>query len=151
MVEEAGWTTLEQRVGRLEEAVAALQEKSRPDPPQVKVGAAPRAEAQGPETAQERDQPRARPGLLPWLLVDILGEARAMVRMFFDMHYQVAWYTRGLVLLLLVMILTSAWWFPLAWIIGGSYLDKLADLLLAFLAYKVLSREAQRYRDAQKP
>jgi hypothetical protein len=138
--------SLEQRVQRLEEAVAALQDKRPAEVPQVKVGRPPPEDIR-PEPPRREDplipHPPARS---PWLLVDVIAEARAMVRMFFDYHYRMAWYTRIAVVIILVMILLSNLW--LGWVpILGFVLVKLWDLVLAFLAYKILSREAQRYRE----
>jgi hypothetical protein len=157
-------TALEQRVQRLENAVAALQERSAPEATLSQVNAFAKASepsvqndkartGEPPETHTETyaerpayQTPRLRP---PWLLLDLYLDAKAMVRMFFDRRYQVAWTTRAVVIFFLVMILTSYWWFPLSWGVPvlGYYLDKIVDFILAFLVYKVLSREARRYRD----
>jgi hypothetical protein len=137
--------SLEQRVQRLEEAVASLQEKKNAELPQVKVGPPPMEDVAPPP--RRADPPiSSAPARTPWLLVDIIAEARAMVRMFFDIHYRMAWYTRIAVVIILVMILLSNLW--LGWLpVLGFILVKLWDLALAFLAYKILSREAQRYRE----
>jgi hypothetical protein len=144
---------LEQRVQRLEDAVAVLQERA--GKPQVKVGPSPKesdhimagnppeqAPVPGPEVVT------ARP---PWLIVDILNESRTMVRMFFDIRYRVGWFTRLFVVILLTLIFTSGLWFPLAYLpLLGPPFDKIVDVLLAFLTYKVLSREARRYKASQR-
>jgi hypothetical protein len=145
--------SLEQRVQRLEDAVVVLQEAA--GKPQVKAGPAPRESdnimagnpQEKPYVSAPEPASTPRP---PWLLVDILNESRAMVRMFFDIRYKVGWFTRLLVIILLAMIFTSGLWFPLAYIPWlGTPCDKILDVLLAFLTYKVLSREARRYRAAQ--
>jgi hypothetical protein len=84
----------------------------------------------------------------PWLAVDLYQEIVAIARMFFDLNYKVGWLTRLLVLILVPAILTSHWWLPFAnvWLVG-ELLDKLVDLALAFVVFKALSREAQRYRE----
>jgi hypothetical protein len=70
--------------------------------------------------------------------------------MFFDVRYHVAWTARLTVLLLVPFILTSHLWLPVYNLpIVGPVLDKVVDLLLAFFAYKALSREAQRYRQVR--
>jgi len=138
--------SLEQRVQRLEEAVAALQETKAAEVPQVKAGSPP-VENVSSEPPRHVD-PVITSALsrTPWLLADIIGEARTMVRMFFDIHYRMAWYTRIAVVVIVVLILVSNWW--LGWLpFLGFFLVKLWDLVLAFLAYKILSREAQRYRE----
>jgi hypothetical protein len=141
--------SLEQRVQRLEDAVSELQEAA--GKPQVKVGPMPR-ESEGIMAGNPPGNPHVpgesattpRP---PWLIVDILNESKAMVQMFFDIRYRVGWFTRLFVIILLAMIFTSGLWFPLSYIPWlGTPLDKILDVLLAFLTYKVLSREARRYR-----
>jgi hypothetical protein len=175
--------SLEQRVQRLEDAVAALQEtqlveervvervqarlQGRPEP-QPPLAARPAAAEQmydaarytvpPPSPAAPAEAAFAKPPatgtvrLLPhaWLLFDLFAEARAMVRMFFDIHYHVAWTTRLVVLVLVPLILLSHWWFPFAWVpLVGPLGDKLVDLLLAFFVYKALSREAHRYLETR--
>src|SRR5262249_58851560 len=97
-----------------------------------------------PAPPPEPPPPFVPPGLTrhPWLFVDLFRELRAMVRMFFDVRYTVAWSTRLTVLVLLPLILTSGWWFPPAYFCQplGTLFDKLFDLVLAFFAYKALSR-----------
>jgi hypothetical protein len=82
------------------------------------------------------------------LLVDLYQELLAISRMFFDLNYKVGWTTRVLVVILIPAILISHWWLPFAqvWIVGEIF-DKLIDLVLAFVVFKALTREAQRYRD----
>ena len=80
-----------------------------------------------------------------WLLWDCYDEARTVVRMFFDKRYRLSWTAIVVPLLALFLMLGSyftIWYIPLV----GGILDKIVDLILAFLAYKVLVREAQRYR-----
>jgi hypothetical protein len=92
------------------------------------------------------------PALAPqrWLLFDFVGELVAMVQMFFDIRYRVAWTTRIVVVGLLALIFFSWLWLPLTWLpFVGWFLDKLVTLLLAFLVYKALSREARRYEQAR--
>jgi hypothetical protein len=148
---EPALAALERRVQHLEEAVTALQEHQRAENSQVKVGAPP---AENPPPPQEHVERRTFSDLPParssWLLVDILSEARIMVRMFFDIHFKMAWYTRPAVVILLLMILTSGLW--LGWVpLLGFVLIKIWDLVLAFLIYKILSREARRYRETCRP
>ncbi len=83
-----------------------------------------------------------------WLLVDMIADGRLLIVMLFDRHYAMAWTTHLIVWLFIPAILTSGWWFPLAWVpILGHYLDKVFDLLLAFCVYKALSRELWRYME----
>jgi hypothetical protein len=85
-----------------------------------------------------------------WLLVDAYAELRTMLRMFLDPRYRPSWPARIVPLALLAFILTSWIWLP-----GTSFLptslmtivDKIIDIALAFLAFKILHREARRYRE----
>jgi hypothetical protein len=84
-----------------------------------------------------------------WLLVDAYAELRTMLRMFLDPRYRPSWSARIVPLALLVLIMTSWIWLP-----GTSILptimrivDKIIDIALAFLAFKILHREARRYRE----
>jgi hypothetical protein len=105
-------------------------------------GQADQADQQAPSAA-----PRFRGS---WLLVDVYAEGRAMVRMFLDPRFRPGWAARVVPLVLVAAILTSWIWLPGTSILPSSVatlIDKTIDLLLAFLAFKVLSREAARYRE----
>lgn len=153
-------TSLEERVQRLEETVASLQntapledrlvtrvserlrtqETFRPDRSGSTVEALPIEANLGgvPITI-------ARPR---WLLFDLIAEARTMVGMFFDFRHRPAWTAYLAVFGILPLILLSHYWFPLAYIpILGTFLDKILDLTLAFVLFKILSREVVRYRE----
>jgi hypothetical protein len=160
---------LEQRVYRLETAVSALQDTQAledrlvervSDRLQSKVAIEAErlsaAERRTAATAVMAAAGKAYRAVVPlgaapgqhasFLVIDLFVEAVAIFRMFFDFTYKVAWSTRILVVVLLLAILTSHWWLPGTQIdIIGRYLDKLVDLVLAFILYKALSREAQRY------
>jgi hypothetical protein len=90
----------------------------------------------------------------PWLIVDIYGELRAMVRMFFDTRYRrflMTWQTKILPLASLGLMILS--WIWLSTLIPGplaTVLDKIVELVLAFFLYKILSREARRYREISR-
>jgi hypothetical protein len=158
--------TLEERIQRLEDAVAALQETrpapARPahmenhDKPAGFAAVAGLPEANGPGHADPAatrtidPEPVAAPRA-PWLIFDLYAEIKATVRMFRDRRFRVAWSTFFLVVGLVIGILTSSIWFPLAYVpLLGGYLDKALDLLLAFVAVRVLSREVRRYGDFEK-
>lgn len=83
----------------------------------------------------------------PWLLFDAFAEARAMFRMYFDSRYRVSWIARITPLLGCIMLVLS--WFLISgiWLVG-PIVDKVFDLVLAFVVYKVLHREVQSYRFA---
>src|SRR5206468_1216830 len=84
----------------------------------------------------------------PWLLLDLFRELRVMVRMFFDVRYHVGWSARVTALIVLPLIFTSYYWVPFtSLLVVGTVIEKTVDLVLAFLAYKALSREARRYQE----
>ncbi len=166
--------TLEQRLRRLEDALANLQDTQSVEQrvverlsERLQTAAVP-GPPPAPSEAFTEPRPLPAPGLqlplplsvpgLPspgavqqaWLLFDLWTELRAMLRMFFDRRYHVAWWTRLTLLVLGPAILLSHWWLPLASLIpiAGPILDKAVDLILAFFLYKSLSREASRYRQA---
>ena len=83
-----------------------------------------------------------------WILLDALTELRAMYWMFFDPRYRLSWTARLGPLVILGLILTSGFWMPatgLPYI--GLVIDKLVDLVLAYVLFKLLSYEARRYRE----
>src|SRR5262249_30966539 len=150
---EQSYSALETRVQRLEDSMAAMQDthlmeerilERLHDRPQVKDGPAP---ADGHMADHPRDVPPVSPAPpAPPGHMSGLAELRAMVRMFFDVHYHVACTTRLLSLILIALIMTSQWWFPLVHVpIAGEVLDKTLDILLAFVLYRVLATEARRY------
>ena len=93
--------------------------------------------------------PRPLPARHPWLLVDMVASARLLWQMIFDRRFHFAWTTHLVVWTCLAAIALSDFWFPLAWlpILGPYVFDKVLDLLLAFCIYKALSRETRRYRE----
>ena len=163
--------TLEERVNRLEGAVAILQDTQQLEERVVerlsdrfnssaahaiRADLAPIA-AHSPEASPTAvDGPAAIPEATrvyepvrkPWLLWDAYAEARVMILMYVDPRYRLTWMTRFLPLGLLALILTSWFWLPGSSVpIMGTLFDKALDLVLAFLLFKVLSREARRYRE----
>ena len=85
------------------------------------------------------------------LLWELLVELRAIFCMFVDPRYRLGWRMRVGGLVLVIAIFTSSLWIPgmvvmKDWVIG-TIVDKVVDLLLAWVLYKLLSREAQRYRE----
>jgi hypothetical protein len=164
--------SLEDRVRRLEDALAVLQGQRAAEPPVVAPPPVPPPQAvfvpsppvppppSPPSTAVLVDvgkrflgvasqvvPPAEHTGIL-WLLWDTWAEARAIVRMFVDPRYHLPWSARVLPLVVLGAILTSKYWIPGSSIpiVGDWLLVKLVDLLLAFLLFKWLGHEARRYR-----
>ena len=98
------------------------------------------------------DRPVPEPSPQHWLLVEALLEARAMWRMFFDPRYRLTWRASVFPIPLLVAILTSWLWlhflpgFGLLPGMVATLVVKAVDLGLAFVLFKLLHREATRYR-----
>jgi hypothetical protein len=90
--------------------------------------------------------PATRP---PWLLVDIWAEGRAIVRMYLDRRFRLSWQARILPIILIAAIATSWIWIPGTAILPSfisSLIVKAVDLVLALVLFKVLHREVTRYR-----
>jgi hypothetical protein len=87
-----------------------------------------------------------------WLLVDLWRELRLMVGMFTDYRFQVSWLAR-LTPVWLVAGLVLSWFFLSGLPLIGFVAERVADVVVAVLCYKILAREAVRYRKevAQKP
>jgi hypothetical protein len=83
-----------------------------------------------------------------WTLLEMVAEFKALFWTLFDRRYHMAWLTRFITITLLVMIMTSQWWVPLAKVdVIGPVLDKIADLLLCLVLFMVLSFETRRYKE----
>lgn len=83
-----------------------------------------------------------------WALWDAITELRAMYWMFFDPRYRLSWMARLAPPIILALIVTSLYWMPgtiLPYI--GMVIDKIGDLILAYILFKLLSNEARRYRE----
>jgi hypothetical protein len=83
----------------------------------------------------------------PWLLVDLLKDLALMVRMYFDPRYRVRRATQMMVPLILACFLAA--YFMFAWFdipVLSPILERLIDILLAVLLYKVIHSELTRYR-----
>jgi hypothetical protein len=82
------------------------------------------------------------------LFFDMLTEARAIWCMYTDPRYKMSWAGRLVPLALALFLLTSAFLVPGAQLsVVGTFIDKLADLIPAFIFFKLLSYEARRYRE----
>ncbi len=82
-----------------------------------------------------------------WLFFDAYAELRVILRMFVDPRYQMSWTSRLVPIVLGLLLLTSSYWAPGTSLpVIGTLIDKLIDLPLAFLFFKILSHEARRYR-----
>ena len=83
-----------------------------------------------------------------WLLLDALTELRAMYCMYFDPRYRLSWFGRLAPLVIVALILTSGFWMPATSLpLLGLVIEKVGDLILAYILFKLLSHEARRYRE----
>jgi hypothetical protein len=163
---------LEQRVRRLEEAVAGLQDtrlmEDRIVQRVTEKVAASQGNKEGTESARGRNGERttANSPVSParqvsdppltnrhgWWFFEAYQDLRAMIRMFSDRRYRhhMTW-TAFLTPFVLVVCILAVWFLmPTSLPIVGPLLrvfDKLVDLVLAFFAYKILLREVRRYQD----
>jgi hypothetical protein len=172
---------LDQRVRRLEDAVATLQD-TRPLEERIvervskrlrrhlKTDAASEAQETGKAFSASRPLLPAALDLIrnkavaaeqggaapfrylprPWILFETYAELRTIVRMFLDPRYRATWQARVIPLTLLALILTSWLWLPGTTFLHAGLMtivDKVIDLVLAFPAFKILVREARRYRE----
>lgn len=82
---------------------------------------------------------------MPWLFWEFYQDGRTMIRMLFDKRYRLSW-TACLVPLMVLLLMLFSWFTIGAIPVVGGIMDKLVFLVLAFLLYKVLLRETERYR-----
>lgn len=140
-VERSLVQTLEDRIRRLEDVLAALHTQTAIQEPPSSSGA---AAIEHPLPAFETALPPANwpPAAFPsqrWLPFEMLAEIRAMIRMYFDPRYRLTWQTRLLPPLILLGMFLSYWILPFL-------IDRPVFLALAYVLFKVLTREATRYR-----
>lgn len=171
--QEVGNGVLEQRVRRLEDTVTRLQDTKQLEDriiekvterfvnhPAVRGSSSPAllldAGRQLLPTAmgvlQAAPDATRRPGGVgqQWLIAEIYSEGRATLDMFFDPRYRpfLPWTVRVLPIGLILFFLFSHWLVPWSMIpLFGTIFDKGVGLALGIVAYKILSREARRYRD----
>jgi hypothetical protein len=111
------------------------------------------AEVPAATPAQPATSPPAPTRRRPWLLFDAYAELRAIVRMYLDPRFRLTWAARVVPLILLPAIALSGLWLPGTTLLNkitldivGTLLEKVVDLLLAFVLFQVVHREATRYR-----
>ncbi len=132
---------------------AATPETAAPPPARFWAGLGKRlATPSGPSAVPPR--PESLASMIPpgvrrgWMLWDALTELRAMYWMFIDPRYRLSWTARLAPVVVLAMILTSGFWLPLSGLYYvGFVIDKIADLVLAYILFKLLSYESRRYRE----
>ena len=160
--------TVEQRLRRLEAAVAALQDTSLLEERILeRVTVSAHSTAHAPPTGiladihipfvpkSVADLAGGNPEVAPqspvaalrqtWLLFEFLAELKTFWQMLVDRRYRLTWLARVVPIVAIVIIIVS--WLTLSniWVLG-PILDKLIDIILICLTYKVMSREVERYR-----
>lgn len=159
----------EDRIRRLEEAVAALQETElveervaervvgrlrKSPPPELSelAGREPRAVSEPPANGSATASPEsaATPEKSGWLFLDLWTELRTMARMIADHRFKLSVTARlGPIGVLVGYIF--------AWLLIGSIpfvgwaLERVIDVALIVILYVILGREARRYRDIFGP
>jgi hypothetical protein len=106
-----------------------------------------------PRTLSPRP-PGKRPG---WLLLELLAEARVILRMYLDPRYRMTWVGRLVPIVMLLGFLGADSVIALVLPIIGSLLlkipvmgfllEKMVELVFAYVLFKVLTQEARRYRE----
>jgi hypothetical protein len=154
----------EERLRRLEEALAALQNQraveprplegiQREMPPDALPHATPashiteigRKVLAGVDAAKPKVVSAGRWG---WLFWDAVAEARVFLRMYVDPRYSLSWLGRIGPPVLLVAFFLTYYWVPFTSVpMFGWLLNKTTDLVLAFALFKILGHEARRYRE----
>lgn len=115
----------------------------------------PGALGQASDASEASSTPNTRSSASPrraWWLFEAYDDLRSMVRMYFDHRYRrhMTWTAFLTPFVFLVCILLVWFWMPTSipvLSVGLAFLDKVVDVVLAFFAYKILSRELIRYRD----
>jgi hypothetical protein len=141
-------SALEQRMRRLEDALREIGETRVTDRPKARTARA--TDVSIPTAAVAPDPPTAKPAgeNANWFLLELWAEARAIQYMYFDPRYRMSWHAWLIPLLLLAAFITTGWWVPGADIVGmGRLIVKAVELILAFVLFKMLAREARRYRE----
>jgi hypothetical protein len=173
---EASLSPLEERLRRLEDALAQMQDVKgmetrvaervavrlgREPPAAVPVAPPPTVSTAGmlldagkrllgaAATAVKKAPGEVKRAALFW---EAVAEGRAILRMYLDPRYRLSWLGRLVPPALVLLIVTSGWWVPGGSVpVFGTYvhplLNKGIDLLLAFVLFKVLGHEARRYRE----
>lgn len=162
--------TLERRVRRLEDAVAAIQDTHLMEDRVVErvahrvehlsysqssgliVGAArmllPKTIDAIPEngTAAANGTASTAEPQPAWSMLIIFQEFRWILRMLTDYRYRMSWTGRAVLVVAIIACILS--WFLLSglWFIGGI-IDRIVLILAAVITYKAMTREVARYQE----
>jgi hypothetical protein len=91
---------------------------------------------------------RAATARRPWLLMELIRDFSATVRMYLDPRYRVRRSTQLLVPAIIGLFVLNCFLFNAVFSVPilSQIVEKLGDVILAILLYKVVSRELVRYR-----
>jgi hypothetical protein len=82
-----------------------------------------------------------------WLLMEVFRDFRAIVRMFTDYRYRMTW-TARIVLVVAISVAVLSWFLLSGNFLGvGTAIDRVVLVVVVVVIYKVLSREVERYRE----
>lgn len=158
--------SLEERVQRLEDALASLQSGSPPSASEQKNEQTDKSDQRNliqrvlgtgkkslptvstmkpPSAHLDAVQGQTGPQSFRWLPLEMLSEFRAMIRMYLDFRYSLSWTTRVMVPSLIVALILN-WWIVGSIVLVGWLVSKVMEIVLLYALFKVLSREATRYR-----
>jgi hypothetical protein len=138
---------IDERLRRLEAAVAALSDTHLMED-RVAERVAQRlkkkavVEANGTPPTAAFAPPAPQRG---WLLPELWGEVRTLMRMFGDHRYPFSFSMRLGPLTIGVLYVIQMWTIGLIPVVGWFF-ERIIEVVLAFMLYKILSREVARYR-----
>ena len=151
---------LDRRVQSLETKVAALPDEKQIEDrvtEKVKAGLPPPPPPVDPTAAPSfRDFEIPIPNMqtvvatakTTWMFFEMLGELKMLFWTLFDRRYHMAWITRFVTIVLLILIVTAEWWVPFARIdYLGWVVTKIAEFVLGLILFLVLSFETRRYKE----
>lgn len=88
------------------------------------------------------------PARRSWFILDLWAELRLAVRMYFDPRYRLSRLAQiafpAFFLLIALNYFLFSVWFSIA--VVSPIVERLLDVILAVLAYRILARELDRYR-----
>lgn len=147
---------LERRVQAIEIELAALREARSIDARMAETVKAGLPAAEGAQAPTFKDIALPIPDVdtilatakTTWTLFEMLNELNMLFWTLFDRRYHMAWFTRFLTIVLVVLIMTSHFWAPFA--VYDNFIshlwDKVIDLGLGLILFTVLSFETRRYK-----
>lgn len=135
--------TLRDTMSRFAELVLGELKQMRHSPPAAAAapGAVSAPDLLPPSSTSERSH-------RPWLLIELLRDIATTFRMYLDPRYRVRRSTQLLIPVILALFVGNyLFWSAVPFPIVNTILQKLGDIILAILLYKVLSSEMDRYRE----